>query len=231
MSEGRGWAPPGGGVNTGEPAPAHYPCTPVNPTDLIKTFGTLGLIGIIFAETGLMIGFFLPGDSLLVTAGVLASGTAKDHHGLHLNLGVVLVGCFVAAVIGAEVGYFIGRKAGPALFNRPRSRLFKPEYVDKAQGYFDRYGNRTIVLARFIPIVRTFANPVAGVGEMDLREFTIYNIAGAVVWTIGVTLLGYFIGNSVKDVYLIPAVIVVSLIPIGVEFLRHRRSAGAKTPS
>jgi membrane-associated protein len=197
----------------------------VNPTDLIKTFGTVGLIGIIFAETGLLVGFFLPGDSLLVTAGVLASGTAKDHHGLHLNLAVILVGCFVAATVGAEVGYFIGRKAGPALFNRPRSRLFKPEYVTKAQGYFDRFGNRTIVLARFIPVVRTFANPVAGVSHMDVQEFTVFNVIGAALWTVGVTLLGYFIGNSVKDVYLIPAVILVSLVPIAVEFVRHRRAA------
>jgi membrane-associated protein len=202
----------------------------VNPTDLIKTFGTLGLIGIIFAETGLLVGFFLPGDSLLVTAGVLASGSAKDHHGLHLNLAVILIGCFVAAAVGAEVGYVIGRKAGPSLFNRPRSRFFKPEYVDKAQGYFDRFGNRTIVLARFIPVVRTFANPVAGVSAMDVREFTVFNVVGAALWTIGVTLLGYFIGNSVKDVYLIPAVIVVSVIPIGVEFVRHRRAA-ATTPA
>jgi membrane-associated protein len=202
----------------------------VNPTDLIKTFGTLGLIGIIFAETGLLVGFFLPGDSLLVTAGVLASGSAKDHHGLHLNLAVILIGCFVAAAVGAEVGYVIGRKAGPTLFNRPRSRLFKPEYVDKAQGYFDRFGNRTIVLARFIPVVRTFANPVAGVSAMDVREFTVFNVVGAALWTIGVILLGYFIGNSVKDVYLIPAVILVSVIPIGVEFIRHRRAAAA-TPA
>lgn len=203
----------------------------MNPTHLIQSFGTLGLIGIIFAETGLLIGFFLPGDSLLVTAGVLASGTAKDHHGLHLNLAVILVGCFVAASVGAEVGYFIGRKAGPSLFTRPRSRLFKPEYVAKAQGYFDRFGNRTIVLARFIPIVRTFANPVAGVGQMDLREFTVFNVIGAALWTVGVTLLGYFIGNSVKDVYLIPAVVVVSLIPIAVEFIRHRRAAATASPT
>jgi membrane-associated protein len=203
----------------------------VNPTDLIKTFGTLGLIGIIFAETGLLVGFFLPGDSLLVTAGVLASGSARDHHGLHLNLGVILVGCFLAAVIGAEVGYFIGRQAGPAMFNRPRSRLFKPEYVEKSQSYFDRYGNRTIVLARFIPVVRTFANPVAGVSRMDLREFTMFNVAGAAVWTVGVVLLGYFIGNSVKDIYLIPAVILVSLVPLGVEFIRHRRSRAAASVS
>jgi membrane-associated protein len=183
-----------------------------------------GLFAIIFAETGLLVGFFLPGDSLLVTAGVLSS--AGRHHGLgHLPLGWVLVGCSVAAVTGAQVGYVIGRRAGPALFNRPRSRLFKPENVERAQAYFDRYGNRTIVLARFIPVVRTFANPVAGVSRMQARSFTVYNVAGGLVWALGVTLLGYFIGDSVKDTYLIPAVIVMSLIPLGVEALRHRAAA------
>jgi membrane-associated protein len=195
----------------------------MGPTHLIHSLSYLGLFGIIFAETGLLVGFFLPGDSLLVTAGVLASG---PHPGFShpLNLGAVLVGCAVAAVVGAQVGYLIGRSVGPALFNRPESRFFRPANVEKAQGYFDRYGNRTIVLARFIPVVRTFANPVAGVSRMDNRAFAIYNVAGGVGWAVGVTLLGYYIGNSVRDVYLIPAVIVVSLIPLGVEFLRHRRA-------
>jgi membrane-associated protein len=195
----------------------------VSPHYLIKTFATPGIIAIIFAETGLLIGFFLPGDSLLVTAGVLASG---KHGGLHqLNLPVVLVGCTVAAILGAELGYLIGRKVGPALFNRPQSRLFKPAHVTKAEAYFDKYGNGTIVLARFVPIVRTFANPVAGVSRMDAREFTAFNIVGGLLWVPLVTLLGYFIGDSVKDTYLIPAVIAVSLIPIGVEALRHRRAS------
>jgi membrane-associated protein len=145
---------------------------------------------------------------------------------VHLNLGVLLVGCFVAAAAGAQVGYLIGLKAGPALFNRPNSRLFKPEYVAKAQGYFDRYGNVTVVLARFIPVVRTFANPVAGVSRMSAKAFALYNVGGALIWTTLVLLLGYFIGNSVKDTYLIPAVIIVSFIPIGIEILRQRRNAG-----
>ncbi|MHB8464570.1 MAG: DedA family protein, partial [Acidimicrobiales bacterium] len=136
----------------------------MSPDSLLHTFGTAGLIAIIFAETGLLIGFFLPGDSLLVTAGVLASPGRHlvNHVNLHLNLPAILIGCFVAATLGGQVGYLIGRKAGPALFNRPQSRLFKPAYVTRAQGYFDRYGNRTLVLARFVPVVRTFANPVAG---------------------------------------------------------------------
>jgi membrane-associated protein len=198
----------------------------VSPSHLIHTLGLLGLFGIIFAETGLLIGFFLPGDSLLVTAGVLSS--AGNHHGLgHLNLGLVLVGCFIAAIAGAQVGYLIGRSAGPALFSRPKSRFFKPEHVEKAQGYFDKYGNRTIVLARFIPVVRTFANPVAGVSRMKVQSFTAYNLIGGLIWTVGVTMLGFWIGDSVKDIYLIPAVIVISFIPIGVELIRARRRAAA----
>ncbi len=195
---------------------------------LIATFGTAGIIGIIFAETGLLVGFFLPGDSLLVTAGVFASKAHRvGHTTVHLNLGVLLVGCFVAAALGAELGYFLGLKAGPAIFNRPNSRLFRPEHVTRAQHYFERYGNVTVVLARFIPVVRTFANPVAGVSRMSTRTFTLYNVAGALLWTTLVLLLGYFIGNSVKDTYLIPAVIVVSFIPIGIEVIRQRRHAAS----
>ena len=194
---------------------------------LIVNIGMAGIIGIIFAETGLLIGFFLPGDSLLVAAGAFASPGRHlvGSTNVHLNLGILLVGCFVAAAAGAQVGYLIGLKAGPALFNRPNSRLFKPEYVAKAQGYFDRYGNVTVVLARFIPVVRTFANPVAGVSRMSAKAFALYNVGGALIWTTLVLLLGYFIGNSVKDTYLIPAVIVVSFIPIGIEILRQRRNA------
>jgi membrane-associated protein len=204
----------------------------VSVSHLIANLGTAGVIAIIFAETGLLIGFFLPGDSLLVTAGVLASKRrVVGHTVVHLNLGVLLVGCFVAAAVGAQVGYLIGAKAGPPLFNRPRSRLFKPEYVEKAHGYFERFGNVTVVLARFIPVVRTFANPVAGVSRMSLRAFTLYNIAGALVWTTLVLLLGYFVGDKVKDTYLIPAVILLSLIPIGVEVLRHRRAATRTGPA
>jgi membrane-associated protein len=205
----------------------------VSPSHLIASIGLLGVIGMIFAETGLLIGFFLPGDSLLVSAGVFASPGRHLVNGtnIHLNLAGLLVGCFAAAAIGAEVGYLIGAKAGPALFNKPRSRLFKPEYVDRAEGYFDRFGNVTVVLARFIPVVRTFANPVAGVSEMDARTFAVFNVIGSAIWTFGVILLGYFIGNSVKDTYLIPSVIVLSLIPVGIELLRHRRRSAAAAPA
>jgi membrane-associated protein len=202
--------------------------SPVDPKSLLETFGVLGLFGIVFAETGLMVGFFLPGDSLLVLAGLVAAVGAESKLNVDINLGVVLVGLFVAAVVGAQTGYFIGLKAGPALFRRSDSRLFKQEYVDKARHYFDRYGAKTIVLARFVPIVRTFANPIAGVAEMPVREFTIFNIAGAALWTVSVTMLGYALGKlipSAEDhLILIEAIIIVlSLVPVAIEVVRTRR--------
>jgi len=202
--------------------------SPVDPKSLLETFGVLGLFGIVFAETGLMVGFFLPGDSLLVLAGLTAAVGAESKLNVDINLGVVLVGLFIAAVVGAQTGYFIGLKAGPALFRRPDSRLFKQEYVDKAQHYFEKYGPKTIVLARFVPIVRTFANPIAGVARMPVRDFTIFNIVGAAVWTVSVTMLGYVLGKTIpsaEDHLLVieAIVIVVSLIPVVIEVVRSRR--------
>jgi membrane-associated protein len=207
--------------------------SPVDPKSLLETFGVLGLFGIVFAETGLMVGFFLPGDSLLVLAGLTAAVGAESKLNVDINLGVVLVGLFIAAVVGAQTGYFIGLKAGPALFRRAESRLFKQEYVDKAQHYFDRYGPKTIVLARFVPIVRTFANPIAGVAKMPVREFTIFNIAGAALWTVSVTMLGYALGKTIPSaedhLILIEAIIIVlSLVPVVIEVVRTRRER-AKT--
>src|SRR3954451_17235352 len=194
----------------------------VSPTHLIETFGTLGLIGIIFAETGLLIGFFLPGDSLLVTAGLLASQGK-------LNIAAILVGTALASIIGAQVGYFIGAKVGPSLFRRPDSKLFKQEYVDKSQAYFAKYGGKTIVLARFVPIVRTFANVVAGVSRMDLRRFTVFNIIGGVVWTLGITMLGYGLGQiDGIDKYILViifVIVVISATPVAIEFLRSRKES------
>jgi len=196
----------------------------LSPGYLIDKVGLFGLFAIVFAETGLLIGFFLPGDSLLVTAGVLSSH-GKHSVNVHFNIVAVVLGCLIAAIAGAEVGYLIGRTTGPTLFSRPRSRLFKPDNVTRAQGYFEHYGNRTIVMARFIPVVRTFANPVAGVSGMTARAFTIYNVAGGLAWVLIATLGGYYIGNSVRDIYLIPGVIILSFIPIVVEVLRNRRHA------
>jgi membrane-associated protein len=195
----------------------------LNPHSLLETFGTVGLLAVIFAESGLLIGFFLPGDSLLFTAGLLSSQGK-------LNLAVILVGCFVAAVAGDQVGYQLGKRVGPPLFRRPDSRFFKLEYVDRAQSYFDRHGSKTIVMARFIPVVRTFAPIVAGVGKMPYRTFVTFNVLGGLLWAVGVTMLGYVLGTTVPsiDKYLLPAIaliIVISVLPVAIELLRARRKS------
>jgi membrane-associated protein len=178
---------------------------------------------IIFAECGLLIGFFLPGDSLLFVAGLVIAGQ---------NVGVpIALACLIftiAAIVGNMVGYWIGRKAGPALFRRPDSRFFRQEYVDKTQHFFDHYGARAIVLARFVPIVRTFITAMAGVGRMNYRTFVIYSALGGIVWATGVTLLGYYLGNVefiAKNLEVIAIIIVVlSVVPIYFELRRHRRA-------
>lgn len=190
--------------------------------NLLETVGTLGLFAIVFAESGLLIGFFLPGDSLLFTAGLLASQGK-------LNLPVILVGCFVAAVAGDQVGYAFGNRVGPALFKRPDSRLFKHEHVEKAQAYFEKYGVKTIVLARFVPIVRTFAPIVAGVGSMEYRTFVKFNVVGGFLWAVGVTLIGYVLGDTIPDIdrYLLPVIGVIvflSVLPVLFEIRKARRS-------
>jgi membrane-associated protein len=200
----------------------------MSPEHLIETFGTIGLFIIIFAESGLLIGFFLPGDSLLFTAGLLAS---QGKFGL--SLPVLLVGCFIAAVLGDQVGYMFGQKAGPALFRRPDSRIFKQQYVHRANEFFERHGKKTIVLARFVPVVRTFAPILAGVGSMQYRSFLTFNIVGALLWAVGVTTAGYILGDTVPDIdkYLLPiigVIIILSVLPPAIEMLRHRRRAKAE---
>ncbi|GAC1326037.1 MAG: DedA family protein [Mycobacteriales bacterium] len=199
----------------------------LDPKSVIETFGTVGIFVILFAETGLLIGFFLPGDSLLFTAGLFASTAAQAT--VHLSLPVLVVGCPVSAILGAQVGYLIGRRAGPVLFDRADNKPFKREYVDRAELYFDRYGaGKAVVLARFVPIIRTFMNPMAGVLEMPARTFTLWNVVGGLVWTELVLALGYTLGKSVKgiDKYLLPiiaVIIVVSLLPVVREIRRSRR--------
>ncbi len=197
----------------------------IDPKQLLHTFGTIGLFVIIFAESGLLIGFFLPGDSLLFTAGLLA---AKGD----LNIAVVLVGCFLAAVIGDQVGYAFGKKVGPSIFRRENSKLFKQEYVQRADEFFEAHGAKTILLARFVPVVRTFVPILAGVGKMKYRTFLTYNVIGGLVWAVGVTSLGYLLGEQIGekniDKYLLPiifVIIVVSVLPAVIEVLRHRRKA------
>ena len=193
----------------------------LDPERLIVTFGTIGLLLIVFAESGLLIGFFLPGDSLLFTAGLLASQGK-------LNFGVVLVGCVVAAISGDQVGYLFGRRVGPALFRRPDSRLFKQANVERSRAYFAEHGAKTIVLARFVPIVRTFAPILAGVGNMPYRTFVLFNVAGGVLWAAGLTTAGYVLGNTIPsiDSYLLPVIagiIVLSFLPVLYELRKARR--------
>lgn len=199
----------------------------------IVTFGLIGILTIIFAETGLLIGFFLPGDSLLVVAGMGASAQVASAVGLDtpFPLTVLLIGAPLCAIAGAQLGHFIGAKAGPRLFARPESRLFKQEYVEKAQHYFEKFGpEKAVVLARFIPIVRTFLNPVAGMLGMNPRRFLIWNIIGGVLWTDGLLLFGYFIGSKIPNVdkYILPGAVVIillSVIPIIREVMKNRKAA------
>jgi membrane-associated protein len=197
----------------------------LNPEHLINTFGLIGVLVIVFAECGLLIGFFLPGDSLLFTAGLLAAGGVA---GITLApLWVLLVLIPLAAILGNLVGYWIGWRAGPAIFRRPDSRLFKAKHVETAHEFFERHGARTVLLARFVPVVRTFATVMAGASRMSVRVYAVYSVIGGIVWGVGVTALGYWLGNVslIKNNIELFAVVVVlvSFVPIAVEYLRARR--------
>lgn len=191
---------------------------------LLTTFGTLGILVVLFAETGLLVGFFLPGDSLLFTAGLLRSAAGAGSTGL--SLPVVLAAAAAGALLGAQIGYLIGRRAGPALTDRARPRVVAA--MDRSRQLLDRYGHaRAIVLARFIPVVRTVLNPMAGALGVPAGRFTIWQTAGGLIWTCGLVLAGYLLGNTVPGVdrYLLPVVslvVVVSLVPIAVELLRAK---------
>jgi len=192
---------------------------------LISTFGLIGVLVIVFAESGLLIGFFLPGDSLLFTTGLLTA----DGEYIRFPLWLVCLLITIAAIAGDQVGYAFGRRVGPALFRRPNSRLFKQENLVKAHEFFEKYGARSIVLARFVPIVRTFTPIVAGISTMRYRTFVTYNIIGGVLWGCGVTILGYFLGQItfVKDniELILVGIVAVSFIPIVVELVRSRAQA------
>ena len=195
----------------------------LDPTNLIDTFGLIGIAVVLFAECGLLVGFFLPGDSLLFTAGLLAAA------GRIAPLWVLLLVLPVAALAGNLVGWWIGRTAGPAVFRRPDSRLFKADHVDRSQAFFDRHGPRTVLLARFVPVVRTFATVMAGASRMDLRRFALWSALGGVLWAGGLTLLGFWLGQVAvvrEHVELfVLGVVALSLLPVVVEVLRTRRSA------
>jgi len=198
----------------------------------VEKGGLVVLAIIIFAESGLLIGFFLPGDSLLFFAGFLSSDASGN---VLPALPWVALAAAVAATLGDQVGYMIGHRFGPTVFDRPKSRFFNPEYVVKAEVFFEKYGPKTIVLARFVPIVRTFVPTVAGAGKMHYRTFLTYNILGGLLWGAGITTLGFFLGEIevVKNNIEIAAIVIVgvSVLPIAIELLRHRRAVKAAASS
>jgi membrane-associated protein len=199
---------------------------------LVDVLGVVGVAAILFAETGLLLGFFLPGDSLLFVAGyATVSGNSL---GLHLSLPALLVLAPVGAVAGAQVGYELGRRAGPRLFNRPESRWLRPEHVDRTRTVFEEFGHaRAVVLARFVPVVRTFLNPMAGAARMPPRVFTIWNVVGGVVWTVGLVLLGHGVGHVGfvrKHIeVLVLLVVILSVAPLLFELTRRRRRSAASS--
>ncbi|MFF3791880.1 DedA family protein [Streptomyces sp. NPDC001981] len=192
---------------------------------LLAAFGVIGIAAVLFAETGLLVGFFLPGDSLLFTAGLLS--VPGTHGPVHLNLSQVLIASVIGALLGAQTGYWIGRRGGRALLARSRAKRLH-EGANRAEELLDRYGHaRAIVLARFVPVVRTVLNPLAGALNVPARQFTLWQIVGGTIWTVGLVLAGYGLGSSVPNVdrYLLPivaVVVVVSLIPLAAELLRSR---------
>src|SRR3954447_7881817 len=218
-----------------------YALNPLDARDLLQTFSVYGVWAVMFVETGLLVGFFFPGDSLLFLAGVAASPVADSIFGdnARISLAGLLIGAPLCAVAGAQLGHLLGARYGRRMFERPDSRFFKREYVQKAEYYFEKFGPaKAVVLARFIPIVRTFLNPVAGMLGMSARRFLLWNIVGAVLWTDGVLLAGYLlarqiydaIGDSI-DTYILPAValiVLISVVPILIEIIRERRTARNK---
>ncbi|TSC67425.1 MAG: membrane-associated protein [Parcubacteria group bacterium Gr01-1014_73] len=190
----------------------------LEPMFLIKAAGLLGVFAIIFAESGLFFGFFFPGDSLLFAAGFLAS------QGI-LPIGWLALGCFLAAVVGDSVGYAFGKTVGAKFFTREDSLFFKKHYAEKAQLFYEKHGPPAIFLARFIPIVRTFAPIAAGVGQMKYRTFVVFNVVGGFVWSVGFIFLGYFLGRAVPgiDQYILPIVLLIIIISILPGLFRLRR--------
>jgi membrane-associated protein len=205
----------------------------LNPKFIIDTmldkfgiFVYFGLFFIIFAETGLAVGFFLPGDSLLVVAGLFAAAGK-------LNLFVLLISLFIAGIIGDLVGYLTGRRMGKTIFSRPKSKVFNPNHLVKAQKFYEKYGGKTIILARFVPIVRTFAPIVAGAAEMPYRDFAFYNILGSFLWIFSMLLAGYFLGGIVESAFgikldehidkVVIVVVFISILAMIIEYLKARR--------
>lgn len=186
----------------------------------IKIAGCLGVGGLIFAETGLLVGFFLPGDSLLFTAGLLASQG-------YLNIFLLVTVTFFAAVIGDSVGYMIGKKTGPKIFTKKDSFWFNPEQVTYAHAFFKKHGGKTIILARFLPVIRTIVPVIAGVGKMEYKAFLFNNVIGALLWAVGITLTSFFLGKVIPNIdqYLLPIIIliiIVSIAPTVIHILKDK---------
>jgi membrane-associated protein len=210
---------------------------PMDPKDLLQTFGLFGVWAILFAETGLLVGFFFPGDSLLFLAGVAASPVADSIFGddTRVPLAGLLIGAPLCAILGAQLGHLLGARYGRRMFDKPDSKLFKREYVEKAEYYFEKFGPaKAVVLARFIPIVRTFLNPVAGTLGMPARKFLLWNIVGAILWTDVILLIGYLLAQQIYDAigdkidhYILPVValiVLISVLPIAIEMIRERKA-------
>jgi membrane-associated protein len=220
--------PPAVHLAAAHPAIVHLAVNVLDARSLLSAFGAVGIALVMFAETGLLVGFFLPGDSLLFTAGLLCAGTAGG--GVALSLPQVLVASVAGALVGAQCGYVLGRRGGRALLDRSRSKRLRDGAL-RAEELLARYGHsKAVVLARFVPVVRTVLNPLAGVLGVPVRTFTVAQVAGGAVWSVGLVLAGYALGSSVPDVdhYLLPIValiVVVSLVPLGVELVRSARRA------
>ncbi len=208
----------------------------IQPQYILEKFGAWAFVAvlvIIFIECGLFV-FFLPGDSLLFVTGLfIANAAAGLQPGIDIPLWLACVLLSIAAIAGNACGYWIGYKAGPSLFHRPESKLLKPEYIDKTHEFFEKHGVKAIVLARFVPVVRTFITAMAGVGRMEFRTFITYSAVGGVLWAAGLTILGYFLGQNAfvqKNIELIAILIIaISLIPAVVEWLRARRDSKAQS--
>lgn len=207
---------------------------PLSSTSLLASLGALGVFLALFAETGLLIGFFLPGDSLLFTAGLLCAGSSTSK--THLSLPLVLLAAAGGALIGAQTGFVIGRRGGRPLLERSSNRFLR-KGTERSQQLLSRYGySKAIVLARFIPFVRTVLNPVVGALDVPARTFTIWQVVGGLIWSVGVTMLGYGLGSTISNVeaYLLPiiaVIVVLSFIPIAVELIRQRKTARTSSPA
>ena len=192
----------------------------LDPLFLIKTLGLIGIIAIVFAESGLLFGFFFPGDSLLFTAGFLASQG-------YFPIWILVFGCTLAAILGDNVGYMFGKRLGVKIFSKEDSFFFNKKHIETTKAFYEKHGRKTIILARFVPVVRTFAPILAGVGKMNYRDFLFFNIFGGILWTFGLILLGYWLGGLVPNIdqYILPIILLIiflSFIPVVIEIIRSK---------